>query len=322
MKILFIASGAKGKKNVIVERQLESLEERVTAEVMIFYIKNGGAKGYFNAYRSLKELLKNNYFDIIHAHYGLCGLVAQFARKNEKLIVSFMGDDLIGSVGKNNKYTYLSIFISFVNRIFAKYYYNYNIIKSDKMFNYLFKNTNCEIIPNGVNMDVFYPMEMSEARKKLGLDLLDVIILFPSNPTRREKNFNLAKDSVEFLGNSIKLIPIDNKSKVEVNYYYNASNCVILSSFHEGSPNVIKEAMACNCPIVSTDVGDVKLLFDGVKGYYISSFVVSDFARKIELAIEYKRKYKYTSGRDRIIKMKLDSKSIAEKLLNVYNLLN
>jgi len=88
---------------------------------------------------------------------------------------------------------------------------------------------------------------------------------------------------------------------------------VILTSKFEGSPNVIKEAMACNCPIVSTDVGDVREVIGNTEGCFITSFEPEGVAKKIKLAIEFNKK---TNGRDNITH--LDEKVIAQRLIDVY----
>jgi teichuronic acid biosynthesis glycosyltransferase TuaC len=81
---------------------------------------------------------------------------------------------------------------------------------------------------------------------------------------------------------------------------------------HEGSPNVIKEAMACNCPIVSTDVGDVKEVIGETEGCFISSFEAKDIATKLQLAINFGR----TKGRQNI--SKLESHKIAKEIEKIY----
>ena len=105
-----------------------------------------------------------------------------------------------------------------------------------------------------------------------------------------------------------------------LNLYYNSADLLLLTSFHEGSPNVIKEAMACNCPIVSTDVGDVKRLFgEYTRCLYIHSFDPIDVAEKIKQASSSAKKHGQTNGRERIIELGLDSNTIAEKIIEVYN---
>ena len=106
-----------------------------------------------------------------------------------------------------------------------------------------------------------------------------------------------------------------NIDQEKLNLYYNAVDCLIPTSKYEGSPNVIKEAMACNCPIVSTDVGDVKWVIGETEGCYICSFEPEDVAEKIQKALNFGKR---TNGRQRIMDLGLDSGSVAEKLHSLY----
>lgn len=99
-------------------------------------------------------------------------------------------------------------------------------------------------------------------------------------------------------------------------YYLNAADTLLLTSKWEGSVNVIKEALACNLPIVSTDVGDVKLNISGVDGCYVCKQDVNDLTEKLNLALSFGQR---TNGRQRIIELGLDSDTIAVKLIEVYN---
>ena len=98
----------------------------------------------------------------------------------------------------------------------------------------------------------------------------------------------------------------------------NASDIVVLTSLREGSPNVIKEAMACNCPVVATDVGDIAWLFGNEPGHFLSGFDPQDVATKLNMALEFSEEYGRTSGRNRIIELGLDSESVARRIVGVY----
>lgn len=118
--------------------------------------------------------------------------------------------------------------------------------------------------------------------------------------------------------NSVILHTVYNVTNTDLIYYYNAAELLLMTSFHEGSPNVIKEAMACNCPIVSTDVGDLRWLFGQTPGYFITSFNPADIAEKIKRAIEFRKKNSQTKGRERILELGLDSDTVAMKIIEVY----
>ena len=93
---------------------------------------------------------------------------------------------------------------------------------------------------------------------------------------------------------------------------------MLLTSFSEGSPQIVKEAMACNLPVVSTNVGDVEWLFGNEPGHYLTSFEPEDVAEKLKLAFDFKEKFGRTNGRQRIIELGLDSETIANKIVKIY----
>ena len=133
------------------------------------------------------------------------------------------------------------------------------------------------------------------------------------------KNYNLAKQAVDLLDDdNVELINPYPIAHDLIPKYFDACDLLVFTSLAEGSPNVIKEAMACNIPIVSTDVGDVKWLIDGVEGCYLSSFIPNDVANKLKSALEYSGIFGRTKGRERIIDLGLDSKTVAEKIIKVY----
>ena len=105
-------------------------------------------------------------------------------------------------------------------------------------------------------------------------------------------------------------------SRVQVNHWMCAANCLLLTSKTEGSPQVIKEAMACGCPIVSVDVGDVAERVSGVEGcYVVRTREPKDIAEALLKAIAHEGK---TNGRERIQEMGLSNDQVAERLMAIY----
>jgi len=305
MKILFVCSGNNGL-SPITRNQGDSLVA-VGNIVSYFLIEGNGVRGYFTNISKLRLFLKKNTFDIIHAHYSLTAFVASIAGANP-LVVSLMGSD----VKQGWAYKMLIKVAAWVFR------WKQIIVKSEDMQKSLgMKGT--FVIPNGVNTERFKPMDKAESQKRLGWDSSMTHILFPSNPKRPEKNYELLRASVEQLGrNDIEVHFFVNVPNEETPYWYNAADVVAMSSLWEGSPNAIKEAMACNCVIVSTDVGDVKWLFGEEEGLFLSSQSLEDYKSALCSALSYVREGRSPSCDARIGVLGISSSSIAGKLMKVY----
>jgi glycosyltransferase involved in cell wall biosynthesis len=172
--------------------------------------------------------------------------------------------------------------------------------------------TNFSIIPCGIDLEIFVPLDMLESRKKMNLKEEEKLVLFSGSYNETVKNYPLAKAAVRLLDN-VRLVELNGYSREEVNMLMNACNVVLMTSFSEGSPQIIKEAMACNHPIVSTDVGDVRETIGNTEGCYISTFAPGDVAEKLKKALAYDNP---TNGREKI--HHLENQIIARKVYNVY----
>ena len=130
------------------------------------------------------------------------------------------------------------------------------------------------------------------------------------------KNYKLASKAIELLNiDDIELRTVSGVSQKKLNLYYNSANLLLLTSFHEGSPNVIKEAMSTNCPIVSTPVGDVPELIKDIDGCYLCSYNEKDVADKIHKTLFFSER---TLGRDKILNLKLQIEDTANSIFNIY----
>lgn len=302
MKVLFVCSGnSQFGISPIVKTQGESLRKN-GVELDYFPIKGKGFKGYIKSIPKLKRFLKSHKYDIVHAHYSLSAIVASLANA-KPLVVSLMGSDVQAK-----------IFWRLITKLFNQIYWKEIIVKTDRMKKQI-GTADALVIPNGVDFDTFKPIDKHTAKKRVGFNNKQHII-FVANPQREEKNYQLAKEAFDLLND--KNIELNILSDVEHNlmpYYMNAADVLLLTSLWEGSPNVIKEAMACNLPIVSTDVGDVKAAICNTEGCYIASFDPEDVAGKIKMALGFGKR---TNGRERIIKLGFDSDTIAKRIINVY----
>ncbi|MCI0818026.1 MAG: glycosyltransferase, partial [Chloroflexi bacterium] len=95
--------------------------------------------------------------------------------------------------------------------------------------------------------------------------------------------------------------------------YMNAADVLLLTSDAEGSPMVVKEAMACNVPVVSTAVGDVAEVIGGTEGCHITSQDPAEVVEKLKAALAFGRR---TNGREAVKRMELDE--ISRRIVAVY----
>jgi len=303
MKVIFVSSGNnKHGISPIIKNQGVSLQKE-GLDIDYFTINGGGIKGYIQNIPKLREYLKDNQYDIVHAHYWLSAIVASLAGA-KPLVVSLMGDDV-----KAKRW------FRWIITIFHHLSWSKTIVKSKDMYLSLGIYKNVYIVPNGVDLDRFRPISKDIALKETGWDSSKKHILFTSNPNRVEKNFALAKEAFDYIDDdSLELHYLKDVPNDKMPYYYNASDVVILTSFWEGSPNAIKEAMACNIPIVSTRVGDVEELILYTNGCYISnSFDYKEFALTIIKALKFGKR---TNGREAIKHLK--SEIIAKDIIDIY----
>jgi len=286
-----------------IYEQSESLK-KLGIEMDLFLIKGKGILGYLKNLKPLRNLVKLNSYDLIHAHYGLSGMLAVMQRLSP-VIISIIGSDIYRRRDR--------IFSKIAIRLSA-----HNIFVEKKLSERAKAKNNYSIISYGVDTDIFTPLDKNECRKQMNLDIESRIALFPSSFNRPEKNYLLAKKAVELVG-GMKIIQMGGDyTREEVNKLFNACDLVLMTSLTEGSPMVIKEAMACNCSIVSTDVGDVKEIIGNTRGCYISSFDPEDVADKIKKAIDFGRR---TDGREKIKRFEINTiarqiKSIYEQVIN------
>lgn len=306
MKVLFVASGNKavGDVSAFVQSQYDSLSKE-GVDMVMYPIVGHGLRGYLKHFGALRKLIKKERPDIVHAHYSTCGYLATMASlglKN-KVVVS-----ILGSFPSENRKCRIVRF--FVDRI-----WNATIVKSERTRKQLGRNL--PIIPNGVNLGQFQFIDQQKARDIVGFNKEKKYVIFVSNPARPEKNYPLAEKAVGMLNDdSVELFPVFNKTHDEVVTYMCAADALLMTSISEGSPNVIKEAMACNCPIVVTDVGDVHERLDGLEGCYVAkTYETSELSELVKKALLFGKR---TDGRNTLLSQGLTTEMVAKRIIGVY----
>jgi len=301
MKVLFVSSGKAGDVGHVVRNQGESLR---AAGVEIDYLTiRPGIAGYIRAIPIIRRTFRKGGYDLVHAHYGLSAFSATLAGVRP-MVVSLMGSD-----------TFTSLPARTLLKIFSLKRWDGTIVKTVEMKTRL-KLERAIVVPNGVDLERFAPVEKAESRIRLNISPGKKVIVFVASNNRPEKNLPLAMEAVRLLNDSsIEFIHLHDKQNTDIAWHLNAADLLLLTSTREGSVNVIKEAMACNCPIVSTDVGDVREVIGGTEGCFISGHDSHSIADMIRQAISYGMR---TEGRARIKDLRLDSESVARRIIGIY----
>lgn len=302
LHVLFVRSGNNGVDPISTNQGLSLFENGL--KVTYFDIVGKGVIGYLCNIPALRKYIRESNCDLIHAHYSFSGIIASLTC-TKKVVCSLMGSDIYASkIGR------------WLLKIFCLIFWSATIVKSERSaMDFGLKSV--KIIPNGINLTKFRTIEKSEARKRLGWTQ-GKIILFGADPQRSEKNYDLFDRALQITNNeNITVKHLFSVNNSEVPFWMSAADVLVLTSKWEGSPNVIKEALACGCPIVATNVGDISELISGVNGCYVSDLTPSDVAVKLELAMDYAIKNDRTNGREFIAF--LDENIIARKLINLYH---
>ena len=318
MKILFVFSGNSKAFPIspFTRAQADSLRER-GMEVDYFPITGKGWLNYLKNVGPLRRHLKQHRYDLIHAHYSLCGWVAVLAAGRIPVVLSLMGDDAQGTFNDANRIELKSHLLIFLTRLIQPFVAAI-ISKSANLEKAVWRKKISHIVPNGVRLDQFQIIE-GGCREALGLDKNKKYALFLGNPDDTNKNIALAQSAVHLLNRPevevLNPYPVTHDRVVQ---YLNSADVFVLCSFGEGSPNVVKEAMACNCPMVVTPAGDAAWVAGNEPGCYVAGYDPTDFAAKLQQALDFAAATGRTKGRDRLLALGLDAGAVAEKIELIY----
>ncbi|GEM_PF-216431 len=285
---------------IFVASQVESLRNRGHHIDVLFLDVKASKWELICGIGEVRRKVRNGDYDLVHAHFGYNGVPAVL--QNEvPTVVSFCGTDLV-----KPRIRPVSRWVS--RRADAR------IVKSEFLGDLLEEPS--EIVPNGIDMSHFTPADRKAARVRLGLSAGVRYALFPTNPARPEKRFELARHALNHagdLGHPVEPLVVYNRPHEEIPDYYNAADLLLLTSSHEGSPNVVKEALACNLPVVSTDVGDVRKVIGSSTNCHVTDATPDAIADAIASVLSDGNR---SNGRDAVADLASDR--VADRVERVY----
>jgi glycosyltransferase involved in cell wall biosynthesis len=296
-----------------VKAQMDSLGPLGVKYDVLFVNGRESKWNYLRGIFQMRRLVRTKHYDLIHAHFGLSGWVAR-AQFRVPVVVSFMGDDVLGRPSRSGRNTTAGFLLQISGFILSRLVTSV-IVKSRQMACKL-RSSSARIVPNGVDLNLFRPMEQAQARQALGLDPAKKFVLFPYNPNEARKRFDLIQAAFSIARENIPeldLLMVRGLPQEKISLYMNAADVLVMASMSEGSPNAVKEAMATNLPVITVDVGDATDLIGPTALCFLVPRQAGAIAEKI---VEICRRGVRTDGREWIRKLSMEV--VAQQLVEVY----
>ena len=253
------------------------------------------------AWRLFRLTFERRRYDLVHAYYGYAGLLARLQLR-VPVVVTFRGSDLLSR--RNRR----------IGPVVARSA-RAVIVMSEEMRR-ASGRADAHVIPFGVDPALFRPSASAQARAELGLALDRRLVLFPWNPARPEKRFDLVTEAVAKLQaerGDVELITLWEAPPETVVKYMNACDALVLASDREGAPMTVREALACNLPIVAVDVGDVRAVIGDVTGCHLCHQDARDLAEKLGRVLDAGRRLDAAH-----LARGLDAQAASRRVLEVY----
>lgn len=274
-----------------VAAQVESLRDAGVDVDVLHVDRTQGRRAYRGLGERVRRAAAGGAPDVVHVMYG--GVMADAVTRSvadRPVVVSFCGTDLLGGPA-GTLLERLSLRYGVLASRRAARRADAIVVKSRNLLDSLpaaVDRSAVAVIPNGVDFSRFRPLDRDDARRRLGWRSDVVHVLFPALRSRVEKRYPLAEAAVDLLrtgGVPVELHALEHVQHDDVPAWLSASDAVVLTSAHEGSPNVVKEALACNVPVVSVDVGDVKERFGAVHGCFLAPPTPEGIAEALRAAV-------------------------------------
>lgn len=224
--------------------QVDALRE-LGIEIDLFTFQPGKDQ-YLPATRRIRQMLKREKFDLVHAHYGLAGWCAKLAGASP-LVVTFHGTDvrhrIVGPLSR-----------ALTKRIDLTAGASKALFESEAGRPGLPLGPGLNaVLPCGTDVSRFEPADRRQAKSSLGLDPETRYLFFPADPDRPEKRFERARQVADSCNAELLIggsIPPDDMPR-----WMNAAHAVLITSEYEGFGLACLESLACDVPVLSTPVG-------------------------------------------------------------------
>ena len=280
MEILQVVPlNSKSEMPVYVVNQLQSLVPHgINSQVVGFRGNQITVKKPIKSLRSAAALYKeiqNSDAKVIHAHWGsLLGAICGFSKRpDQTLILTLRGSD-VNRVLTERKYVF------YLRTVLSRFAVSKSchVVYVSEQLNRGWKRgeSNFSVIPDGTSTAIFFPRNKDKSRHQLNWKNDTHYVLFHCGERPREKNLSLAEEVLNIVKKTLKnveLVTIENDlTQDELAIHFCAADALLFTSHSEGSPNVVREAIASGCPVVSVDVGDASRWVHMSKAGHLASY--------------------------------------------------
>lgn len=323
IRVLMVIAPVPGTSEppVWAKRQIESLDRLGVVIATYVFHNRRSFHGLIQGGCALRRMAQEFQADLVHVHYGAAQAFMAVLFSPRPVVVSFCGSDLFGNYGPSGRKTWsgrLSRGLSQIGALGCRRC----IAKSEGLKRSLrslwlpWVQNRCAVIPNGVDLDMFQPMSQAEARARLGWTHQDPVVLFMDRKGAWVKDPDLARAAyreAKKTVSSLRLHVLEYEPPDKMPLFFNAADVLLLTSRHEGSNNTLKEALACNLPVVATACGDTPERLQGVRFSYICSRDVQELGERLAAVVTVRER---SNGRQYVRELALDR--VATRIKKLY----
>ena len=318
-RVVFVIPGdAEGPSYIFAKREVDALERSGVVVAERFFLQSRTSPRVLRSeHARFRDCLRRSRADLVHAYYGTVTSLFSSVGHRLPLVITFQGSDLLPTYDFTGVRVWIGHLLSQISAVRSA-----AIICVSRQLRSRLWSRSCraraEVVPTPVNLDVFRLIDRDEARRALDWSRDERVVLFNAGSAPRRKRLDLARGAVaeaERLGGKIRLVVMQNDVPPErVPMLMNAADCTLLASEAEGSPNTVKEAMACNLPVVSVPVGDVEERLRDVS----PSRIVEPDARAMARALCEMLDLKQRSNGRTVVQRELSEPRMVERVTGIY----
>jgi glycosyltransferase involved in cell wall biosynthesis len=322
MRVLVVTSGYLSGHGNFVAEQVRSLRDADVEMEVIFFDPRDTRLNYGLSLPRITHAIGSNRYDIVHTHHTYTMILVDLAKKLTGTVVPVVltshEPEILDRKGRTRTWHPSShLRHSLRLKRFAANRADFVIFVFRQLASVLAIERPHDVIPCGIDLSKFRPLNRGECRRQLGLPTDSLVIFFPAHPRRVIKRFELARQVYELVRREFPEALLITGGGIQLDtmpLYYGAADVMLQTSICEASPSAVKEALACELPVVSTDAGDTREIIQGMPHCWICSEDAEEIANRVLDA----KGHRAQGGRERMFERALSLEQVARRVIGVY----